>query len=417
MPASLPFRCATCGAQTATSPCAACGSSPLLGSYRLLAEIGRSPVGVTWQGEHVQTGQVVAIKELPWRMGEERRHRERLLREAQVLQQLDHPSIPAYIEHFIAPQGRHRVLCIVVDYIAGHTLQEEARTHRSSVEEVLDICEALLEILLYLHSRSPAVIHRDIKPANVVRRPDGSLVLIDFGAVQDALSDPDLGGSTFSGTFGYMAPEQLRGEATPATDLYGLGALAVALLTRREPHTLLDHRYQLTWKGLALPPRVDALLHALLQPEARERPPSARAALSLLRAARAQPAAVAAAITAPPLPAELERTLRRILREELTEQLAQAAERPPIAASAQPALAPSAPPPSTPPLSTPPPSTLSLSSPADLAGPALRRGWWQPRPLTEAQRRQPPHPAPLILASAVLVGLTAVIIQLILAAL
>src|SRR6185437_13327347 len=95
----------------------------------------------------------------------------------------------------------------------------------------------------YLHGRAPPIVHRDIKPSNVIRRPDGSFALIDFGAVRDRMK-PE-GGSTVVGTFGYMAPEQFQGRAMPASDVYAAGATALTLLTGREPEDL-PH------KGLAL---------------------------------------------------------------------------------------------------------------------------------------------------------------------
>jgi len=131
------------------------------------------------------------------------------------------------------------------------------------------------------------LVHRDIKPSNVIRRTDGSLSLVDFGSVRDVLKDPDLGGSTVAGTFGYMAPEQFAGDASPRTDLYGLGALAVALLTRREPHTLLDHRNRMDWEVHAKPhPALALVLHHLLAPDPEARTASARAALSEVAWAR-----------------------------------------------------------------------------------------------------------------------------------
>src|SRR6185295_6373321 len=95
------------------------------------------------------------------------------------------------------------------------------------------------EVLDYLHGRVPPVIHRDIKPSNVIRRPDGSFALVDFGSVRDSLK-PE-GGSTVVGTFGYMAPEQFQGRALPASDVYGVGATLIALVSGLEPEDL-PHR-------------------------------------------------------------------------------------------------------------------------------------------------------------------------------
>jgi serine/threonine protein kinase len=107
-------------------------------------------------------------------------------------------------------------------------------------------------------------------------------VLVDFGAVRSGVAQT--GGSTMVGTFGYMAPELFRGEASEASDLYAVGALACALLTGREPHTLMDGAHV-----LRLPDRVAvsavlrALLGRLLAAEVEGRPASASEALALLR--------------------------------------------------------------------------------------------------------------------------------------
>src|SRR6185295_14519102 len=110
-------------------------------------------------------------------------------------------------------------------------------------DEILRFLRDASGVLDYLHGRAPPVIHRDIKPNNVIRRPDGSFAIVDFGAVRDRLR-PE-GGSTVVGTFGYMAPEQFQGRALPATDVYALGATAIAMLTGEEPEAL-PH------KGLAI---------------------------------------------------------------------------------------------------------------------------------------------------------------------
>jgi serine/threonine protein kinase len=86
-----------------------------------------------------------------------------------------------------------------------------------------------------LHARVPPVLHRDIKPANVILRPDGAPVLVDFGAVRTVFRAAAEGGSTVVGTFGYMPFEQYMGQASPASDLYALGATLLHVITGRGP--------------------------------------------------------------------------------------------------------------------------------------------------------------------------------------
>ena len=380
----MPFICAACGQATSTDTCQHCHASALLaGRYRLEAMLGRGEGGQTWRAATLDD-QLVTIKERPWSIVDSSPRHERA---ACLLQQLDHPSIPTYVEHFVAPQGRSKVLCIVTRFVPGVTLSEEQSRHRYSQLEVLDIMESLLEALDYLHERSPPVVHRDIKPDNVIRRADGRLVLIDFGSVQDELADPLRSNTTLTGTFGYMAPEQLSGQSTPQSDLYSLGALAVNLLARKPPHTLLDHHQRIDLKGhVALHPRMALLLSRLLDPDPRRRFPSARATTTELRACRSVMVSSTAPVEAPPEP-DLESTLRRILREELSEELARREEDHPEPAPA-PALLPE--------------TTPLARLPIELGVPHIsqRRGWWSPTPMTPEQRARPPHPAPIIVAAA-----------------
>src|SRR5262249_14534929 len=131
-------------------------------------------------------------------------------------------------------------LYLVTDFVEGDSLAMlRKKGVRFSEADVVRFLRDTESTLAYLHGRAPPVIHRDIKPGNVIRRPDGSFALIDFGSVRDRMK-PE-GGSTVVGTFGYMAPEQFQGRAMPCSDVYAAGATALALITGREPEDL-PHR-------------------------------------------------------------------------------------------------------------------------------------------------------------------------------
>ncbi|MBT3220435.1 MAG: serine/threonine protein kinase [Proteobacteria bacterium] len=284
--------CARCGEHTNDTPCSACEESPLLAAqFRLESVLGEGPAGTTYKASCQSDGATVVIKEMSLRKANLDKSGELFEREVRVLQQLEHDQIPGYIDHFVAGTGKSRALYLVQEFIEGVDLAQELESHRYSENEVLEIIAGILPVLSYIHSLSPPVIHRDLKPRNVMRRQsDGKLVLVDFGAVRDALKGKELGGSTVAGTFGYMAPEQFQGEATAATDLYGLGALAVALLTRKEPHNLLDHLGVIQWhEHTKVSPGVVTLLGHLLEPDLRWRPEDAAGVLEFVNTVRTNP--------------------------------------------------------------------------------------------------------------------------------
>jgi serine/threonine protein kinase len=267
--------CAHCTRPTESSPCAHCGEQPLLdGRYQLHDRLGRGASGTTWLASDPE-GQQVAIKSITLEDAEGPKERELVEREVRVLRELSHPGIPAYVEHLVVGERGDAVLWLVQELVPGRSLAEEQADHRYNPKEVLAIMAELAGVLAYLHELAPPVIHRDIKPANVMRRPDGGLVLIDFGSVRD-VAKGSIGGSTVAGTFGYMAPEQFAGDAEPRSDLYGLGALAVALLTRKEPQSLSDHANRLQWANhTQVPSGVHDLVNRLVEPELERRAPSA----------------------------------------------------------------------------------------------------------------------------------------------
>lgn len=279
--------CGHCGEPEAVDPCAACGESPLLdGRYRLEAVVGRGAAGITYRAIRLADGRAVAVKEMQFHRIDAEKVRTLYTREAEVLRQLDHPAIPDYVDHFVAGTGKHRSLYLAQAFIDGRTLAAEARERRYREEEVLAIVVEVAQILIYLHDLRPPVIHRDIKPGNIMRRGDGTLVLVDFGAVRDALADPKLGGSTVVGTYGFMAPEQYRGDASPASDLYAVGITAAVLLARQSAETLSEVPGQFDWRAhLDVHPATAALLDDLIEADPARRLDDARRLVARAEAA------------------------------------------------------------------------------------------------------------------------------------
>lgn len=152
-------------------------------------------------------------------------------REANILATLNHPSIPQIFDYFT--QGDKSFL--VQEYIEGKDLEAYlADTPGLLAEElVTDWSIQLCDVLSYLHSHRPdPIVFRDMKPSNVMLDHHNRIRLIDFGIAR-AFQAGQRG--TMIGTEGYSPPEQYRGEASPAGDIYALGATLHHLITKQDP--------------------------------------------------------------------------------------------------------------------------------------------------------------------------------------
>lgn len=181
-------------------------------------------------------GETVVMKELVVAKFDNEATREKVnalfSREAELLSQLDHPQIVKLIDHFTEDGRKYMVL----DHISGRTLREVVRNNGVLKEDkVFQIALQMVGILTYLHGHNPPVVHRDFTPDNLVLHNDGTIVLIDFGAANEFLAEAT---GTLIGKQGYMPPEQIKGKAEPASDLYALGGTIYFLLSGHDPEAL-----------------------------------------------------------------------------------------------------------------------------------------------------------------------------------
>jgi serine/threonine protein kinase len=205
--------------------------------YEIVRQLGQGGFGRTLLAQDLRLNRPVAIKVLHPRPEDGLKSYELFEREAAVLRELRHPAVPAVHAFFRAPwNGAASAAFLVMEYIEGTSFAEVITDRRHlDPDQVLHLLLELLGVLDYLHTRMPPVLHRDIKPSNLIIRPDGSPALVDFGAVRNIFRPPDESGSTVVGTYGYMPYEQYMGQASPASDLFALGATFLHLVTGRAP--------------------------------------------------------------------------------------------------------------------------------------------------------------------------------------
>ncbi|WP_310485375.1 protein kinase domain-containing protein [Chamaesiphon sp. VAR_48_metabat_403] len=253
--------------------------------YSILDILGEGGSGVTYRALDTKNQQLVALKALSLHQIDDWKAIELFEREAKILSTLDRDGIPKYLDYFTTDLNGDRYFYIVQELAPGKNLLEWMRSGwRVSEAEVKTIAIQILEILIYLHRHYPPIVHRDLKPSNIIKTEDGKIFLVDFGAVQQTYHDTFLRGSTVVGTYGYMAPEQFRGQAVPATDLYGLGATILHLLTHRSPAEIPQDGLRLNFRDrLQVSSSFADWLERMLEPDVGSRFSSSTKALEVLK--------------------------------------------------------------------------------------------------------------------------------------
>ncbi len=202
--------------------------------YRILSEIGQGGMSTVYLVVNEKTNKLWAMKKI--RKTETRDNKllkESLETEIYTLKKLKHPNLPSVVE-VIEQQDEYLV---IMDYIEGISLENLlAEQEVLDEEQVVRYAIQLCDVLGYLHTRKPPIIYRDMKPSNIVLKPDGTIVLIDFGTARE-FKENAAGDTNNLGTRGYAAPEQFgkKGQTDARTDIFCLGMTLYQLLTADNP--------------------------------------------------------------------------------------------------------------------------------------------------------------------------------------
>ncbi|BAZ09633.1 serine/threonine protein kinase [Calothrix sp. NIES-4071] len=259
--------------------------------------------GITYKAKTVSQEQSVVIKQFQFAtVGASWSGFDAMEREVNLLQHLEHPRIPKYIDCFETDTG----FCLVQQYINARSLAAWMYTpllplkrpslQQAPVQEILslslldyveEVATGVLSILVYLQQQAPSVIHRDIKPENILVDDQLNVYLVDFGLAQ--IGGELNGASTMvKGTLGFMPPEQMFGRSlTNASDLYSLGITLICLLTQTpssQVGNLIDDSFR--FKIHQLLPELNIhwidWLEKMVAPNVEQRFPDAATALSVL---------------------------------------------------------------------------------------------------------------------------------------
>jgi len=219
----------------------------IIGKYKILKTIGSGGFGTVYLADDTWINKKVALK-VPHKQGVDFGE---LLREARLLAALDHPNIV----RIVTAEKQENVFFIVMDFVPGETLEDVI-----SREGALDVALALdytCQISNAVdHAHRQGVLHRDLRPSNILVAETGQLKVADFGTSR--FLEIAAHGSTVIGSPPYMAPEQFRGEAVLASDIYSLGVTMYQMLTGVLPYdTPTPADLELLRRGeLVTPPRL-----------------------------------------------------------------------------------------------------------------------------------------------------------------
>lgn len=302
--------------------CTACGM-PLILSGRYLPEklLGRGGFGAAYLARDRYTPNlrscVVKLFQPSGDLSPDQMELAQTLfqREAAVLEDIGnkHPQIPDLYAFFplivpsLKPGKQEEYFYLVQEFIDGEDLEHVLKREGPfSASDVIEVLVSMLKVLNFVHENG--TIHRDIKPSNIMRHRDGTLYLLDFGAVKQVTTaqGKTTGRSTGIYSIGFAPPEQMAGgEVYPSTDLYALAVTCITLLTGKEAGELYDsYNNSWAWRTHAqINPAIADVIDRMLLPSPNQRYATAKDVLAALRAAVAQQSTgIPTATAAPGMP-------------------------------------------------------------------------------------------------------------------
>lgn len=212
---------------------------PEIPNYEILEEIDRGGMGIVYKARQFRPDRVVAIKMMRMGAFSSALDVERFLHEANAASQLAHAAVvPVYEVGEINGEP-----FIVMKFINGATLEKLLQRNALTTTEAIKKLRVVAYAIADAHEHG--IIHRDLKPANIlIEQTTGQPWVMDFGLAKSLQAESNLtSAGDIMGTPGYMAPEQATGQAStasPAADVYGLGAILYRILTGRPPIEAAD---------------------------------------------------------------------------------------------------------------------------------------------------------------------------------
>lgn len=260
----------------------------LAGRYELLQRIGRGGTAAVYRANDKRLSRSVAVKIIHDTLSDDPDYMRRFDREARAAASLSHPNIVTVLD-----RGReYDRSYIIMEYVKGQSLRQIIATRAPlAPNEALAVIDQIAQALAAAHEAG--LIHRDIKPENILITPQGMIKVTDFGlAKATAEQTTTASQGVVMGTMSYLAPENTRGNATAASDIYSTGIVLYEMLTGKKPHVGEDIS-QVIYKHLhedvpppsaaltgaarrAIPNYLDALVAGMTAREGAERIPNGR---------------------------------------------------------------------------------------------------------------------------------------------